>query len=105
MMQQLAIASLKPDDRFLGFLLVRSAEQRTSSKGGKIPGSHAVRQGQRNQLQEMGRHNSAPQAGQRDQGGGHGAGVQWTLADAHRPDAGRPGRRYGGHEGAHALRA
>ena len=35
MMQQLAIASLKPDDRFLGFLLVRSAEQRTSSKGGK----------------------------------------------------------------------
>lgn len=34
-MQQLAIASLKPDDRFLGFLLVRSAEQRTSSKGGK----------------------------------------------------------------------
>ncbi|MBQ7655122.1 MAG: HD domain-containing protein [Clostridia bacterium] len=35
MMQQLAIASLKPDDRFLGFLLVRAAEQRTSAKGGK----------------------------------------------------------------------
>ena len=35
MMQQLAIASLKPDDRFLGFLLVRTAEQRTSAKGGK----------------------------------------------------------------------
>ena len=34
-MQQLAIATLKPDDRFLGFLLVRSAEQRTSSKGSK----------------------------------------------------------------------
>ncbi len=35
MMQQLAIATLKPDDRFLGFLLVRTAEQRTSAKGGK----------------------------------------------------------------------
>ncbi|MBR5111311.1 MAG: HD domain-containing protein [Clostridia bacterium] len=35
MTQQLAIPSLKTDDRFLGFLLVRSAEQRTSSKGGK----------------------------------------------------------------------
>ena len=34
-MQQLAIPALKTDDRFLGFLLVRSAEQRTSAKGGK----------------------------------------------------------------------
>ena len=35
MNQQPPIASLRPDDRFLGFLLVRTAEQRTSAKGGK----------------------------------------------------------------------
>ena len=35
MMQQLTVASLARDIKFEGFLLVRSAEQRTSSNGGK----------------------------------------------------------------------
>ena len=35
MMQQLTVASLNRDVKFEGFLLVRSAEQRTSSNGGK----------------------------------------------------------------------
>ncbi len=35
MMQQLSVASLSRDQKFEGFLLVRSAEQRTSSNGGK----------------------------------------------------------------------
>ena len=35
MMQQLTVASLSRDIKFEGFLLVRSAEQRTSSNGGK----------------------------------------------------------------------
>ena len=34
-MQQLTVASLGRDMKFEGFLLVRSAEQRTSSNGGK----------------------------------------------------------------------
>lgn len=34
-MEQLSVASLRPNDKFEGFLLVRTAEQRTSSNGGK----------------------------------------------------------------------
>ena len=35
MIEQKTIASLKVGDTFLGFLMVRSAEQRTNQKGGR----------------------------------------------------------------------
>ena len=35
MVSQPAVAALRRDDRFMGFLLVRMAEQRQSSKGDK----------------------------------------------------------------------